>query len=75
MISRDYQWEGIAQPPFPVCVVTEEDGKRLLSMIEQQDMGDVLARIEACSVSEADAKRGKSPSPEELSLTLETNKG
>ena len=41
VISRTFQWEGIDQPSYPVCVVTEEDGNRLLKMVEQQEMGDV----------------------------------
>ena len=74
-ISRDLQWDGMTTPPFPVCVVTEEEGGKLVGMVQQQEMGDVLVRVESVSVSEADAKREKSQSPEELSLTLEIAKG
>lgn len=75
LISRDFKWDGMDQPSFPVCILTEDDGDKLMSMVKQQEMGDVLARVESRSVSEAEAKRGKSPSPEELSLTLERAKG
>lgn len=75
LISRDFKWDGMDQPSFPVCILTEEDGDKLIGMVKQQEMGEVLARVESRSVSEAEAKRGKSPSPEELSLTLERTKG
>ena len=74
-ISRSFKWDGMTQPSFPVCVLTRKDGEKLLGMIQHQEVGDVLARMEAQSVTEAQARRVKSPSPEELSLTLEQAKG
>ena len=75
VISRDFKWEGMDPPPFPVCVLTSEDGHKLLGMVDQQETGEVFVRVESGSVAEVDAKKGKSPSPEELSLTLEMAKG
>ena len=74
VVSRKFQWDGMEGPSFPVCILTAEDGQKLLGMVEQQEMGELLVRVESRSVTEAEAKRGKSPSPEELSLTLEMAK-
>ena len=75
VVSRSFQWDGMDQPPFPVCVLTELDGNKMLDIVQQQETGEIFGRIEPCSVSEADARKAKSPSPEELSLTLEMTKG
>ena len=75
LLSRDFQWEGMIAPPFPVCVINQEQGQKLLEIIRHNEVGDVMARVISSSVTQEEAMRGKSPSPEELSLTLEQAKG
>lgn len=71
LVSRDFMWEGMAPSPFPVCVINNENGSKLLQVIEQHDVGDVHVNISNKSMSTEDAMKCKSPSPESLSLTLE----
>ena len=59
------------QPSFPVCVLSSQEGQQLLRMVEAHDVGDLLARVEATSLSDSQAKSSKSPSPDDLSLSLQ----
>ena len=71
LLSRDYKWEGIESPSFPICVLNNVTGSRLLEVMSHHDQGELLMNISSKNMSREDAMKCKSPSPEDLSLTLE----
>ena len=75
LLSRDYNWEGMESPHFPVCVLNNAMGSRLLEVMSHHDQGELLMNILSKNMSREDAMKCKSPSPEDLSLTLEEVKG
>lgn len=75
LLSRDFMWEGMATPPFPVCVLNNTNGLKLYESMSHYDAGDLFANISSKTISVDDAMKYKSPSPEDLSLTLDDVKG
>ena len=74
LLSPDFMWEKMVAPSFPVCVINNIEGQKLLENIRHSE-GDVLMCISDVDINSESATRSKSSSPEDLSLTLEETKG